>query len=56
MFDLRNIRVAHVHDDPLGKVFGVSAFSRSQISALIKTKIKPVRRSGRIGIRQPRRI
>lgn len=31
-FDLRNIRIALVEDDPLGEAFGVKAFARSQVT------------------------
>ena len=31
-FDLRNIRVALVEEDPLGEAFGVKAFARSQVT------------------------
>jgi len=46
--NLSNITIALVKGDPISDVFNVSAFSRSQISALIKTKVKPVRRSKRL--------
>jgi hypothetical protein len=31
-FDLRNIRIALVENDPLGEAFGVKAFARSQVT------------------------
>jgi len=42
LFDSRNILVALVTSDPLGPVFGVSAFHRSQTSHLIKQHLTAV--------------
>ena len=38
-FDRRNIRVALVKDDVLGRAFGVSAFHRSQVQTLIWSQL-----------------
>ena len=35
-FDARNIAVAHVEDDDLGRAFGVKAFHRDQLKEFIK--------------------
>jgi len=42
LFDSRNILVALVTGDPLGAVFGVSAFHRSQTSHLLKAQLTAV--------------
>lgn len=47
-FDLRNILIAHVKGDLLAEAFKVDHFSRPQITALIRSKIRPVRRSKRL--------
>ena len=41
-FDRRNIRVALVKDDVLGRAFGVSAFHRSQVQTLIWSQLIPL--------------
>lgn len=41
-FDLRNIRVALVEGDLLGKAFGVKVFARSQVTALMRAQLSPV--------------
>lgn len=41
LFDLRNVRVCYVENDPLGKVFGVKAFGRRQVTALLRTQLEP---------------
>lgn len=40
-FDLRNIRVAIVKNDPLGVAFGVNAFARCQVTALMRSQLMP---------------
>lgn len=42
LFDVRNIMVALVENDLLGKVFGVKAFHRSQTAWFIKQQLRPV--------------
>jgi len=32
LFDLRNIQICFVENDPLGVAFGVKAFARSQVT------------------------
>ena len=41
IFDKRNIKVALVEDDPLGKLFGVRAFHRCQINVFIQNQLIP---------------
>ena len=41
MFDPRNIKLALVADDPLGKAFGVKAFHRCQVNNLLKKQLIP---------------
>lgn len=48
LFDLRNITIAMVRDDLLGKAFGMDHFSRSQITNLIRSQLKVVKRSKRL--------
>ena len=43
LFDLRNIRIALVQDDPLGQAFGVKAFSRTQVTSLLRSQLTPIR-------------
>lgn len=43
LFDARNILVALIENDPLGKIFGVKAFHRSQAAALIQKHLHPVK-------------
>ena len=45
IFDTRNILVALVNQDPLGEVFEVSAFHRSQASTFLKKHLFPVSKS-----------
>ena len=40
-FDLKNIRVAMVGNDQLGKAFGVRAFARSQVTSLLRAQLVP---------------
>ena len=40
-FDQRNIKLAMVHDDPLGTAFGVQAFHRCQVNNLLKSQLIP---------------
>lgn len=47
-FDLRNIKVAKVKDTLLADAFGMDYFSRSQVTSLIRSQLKPVRRSRRL--------
>ena len=42
IFDKRNIKLALVEKDPLGKAFGVTAFHRCQVTALLRTQLIPV--------------
>ena len=42
LFDPRNIKLAMVHDDPLGIAFGVQAFHRCQVNNLLKKQLIPV--------------
>ena len=42
IFDKRNIKLALVENDPLGKAFGVTAFHRCQVTALLRTQLIPV--------------
>ena len=42
IFDTRNIKLALVENDPLGKAFGVTAFHRCQVNALLRTQLIPV--------------
>ena len=42
IFDTRNIKLALVGTDPLGKAFGVTAFHRCQVNALLRTQLIPV--------------
>ena len=42
IFDKRNIKLALVENDPLGKAFGVTAFHRCQVNALLRTQLVPV--------------
>ena len=42
IFDTRNIKLALVEGDPLGKAFGVTAFHRCQVNALLRTQLIPV--------------
>ena len=37
-----NIKVALVHNDPLGEAFGVRAFHRIQVSNLLRSQLLPV--------------
>jgi hypothetical protein len=39
-FDLRNIRIALVENDPLGEAFGVKAFARSQVTSLLRAQLR----------------
>ena len=43
LFDQRNIQIALVADDPLGKVFEVNAFHRAQLNALLWKQLRPAR-------------
>ena len=40
-FDKRNIKVAHVENDPLGRAFGVKVFHRTQVTALLRKQLIP---------------
>lgn len=42
LFDQRNIKLAIVKGDPLGEAFGVDAFHRCQVNALLRTQLLPV--------------
>ena len=42
LFDPRNIKLALVRNDPLGEAFGVSAFHRTQVQALLRTQLIPI--------------
>jgi hypothetical protein len=42
LFDPRNIKLAIVEDDPLGHAFGVKAFHRCQVNALLRSQLIPV--------------
>jgi hypothetical protein len=48
IFDLRNIRIANVKNDPISHVFGVQHFASFQTRYLIRSQLKRVRRSTRI--------
>ena len=41
LFDPRNLQVARVHLDPLGKVFGVARFHKSQVRNLWRAQLTP---------------
>lgn len=41
LFDMRNIRVCYVANDPLGQAFGVKAFVRGQVTALLRAQLEP---------------
>ena len=41
LFDGRNIRVAVVENDDLGKAFGVKAFARCQVPSLLRAQLTP---------------
>ena len=41
IFDKRNIKLALVENDPLGKAFGVTAFHRCQVNSLLRTQLIP---------------
>jgi len=47
-FDLRNITIAHVKDDPLSRVFDVTHFTNLQIRYLIRAQLRLVRKSKRL--------
>lgn len=40
-FDERNIKIAHVENDPLGLAFGVKAFHRTQVQSLLRNQLIP---------------
>lgn len=42
LFDLRNIKVALVENDPLGQAFKVKAFHRCQLHTLLRTQLVPI--------------
>ena len=42
IFDERNIKVALVHNDPVGDAFGVRAFHRIQVNNLLPSQLIPV--------------
>ena len=42
LFDHRNIKLVLVKEDPLGKAFGVSAFHRCQVNALLRSQLIPL--------------
>ena len=42
LFDQRNIKLAIIKGDPLGEAFGVDAFHRCQVNALLRTQLLPV--------------
>lgn len=46
IFDSRNILVALVREDPLGHLFGVDAFHRSQTGQLIRRHLQPLPNNG----------
>ena len=41
LFDLRNVKICHCENDPLGTAFGVKAFHRSQVLPLLRTQLLP---------------
>ena len=41
MFDPRNIKLALVKDDPIGKAFQVQSFHRCQVASLIRDQLTP---------------
>ena len=41
LFDKRNIKLALVENDPLGKAFNVAAFHRCQVHSLLRTQLMP---------------
>ena len=47
LFDARNIKLALVHDDPLGVAFGVKAFHRCQVNTYLKAQLIPVESSNK---------
>ena len=47
-FDLRNIRIANITNDPLSKAFNVNYLCSFQTNLLIKSNLKLVRRSKRL--------
>ena len=42
LFDTRNIKLALVENDPLGRAFNVAAFHRCQVHSLLQTQLIPV--------------
>ena len=42
LFDHRNIKLVLVKEDPLGKAFGVTAFHRCQVNALLRSQLIPL--------------
>lgn len=48
LIDLRNIRVINAKGDQLSKAFNMDYFSRSQVTSLIRSQLRPVRRSKRL--------
>ena len=42
IFDIRNIKIALIHNDPLGEAFNVQAFHRGQVENLLRSQLFPV--------------
>ena len=40
-FDNRNIKIAHVANDPLGIAFDVQIFHRTQVTTLLRKQLMP---------------
>lgn len=52
-FDDRNIKIAHVENDPLGIAFNVKAFHRTQVTTLLRNQLIPVRNNGQNNLKPP---
>ncbi len=45
-FDLRNVCITLVENDPLGEAFGVKAFARSQVTTFMRAQLTPFTETG----------
>ena len=45
IFDIRNVMVALIKNDPLGKIFNLQAFHRKQVESLIKEQMIPINKN-----------
>ena len=48
LFDPRNLLIARVHMDPLGKVFGLARFHKTQVRNLLISQLVPAHSKRRI--------